>query len=455
MTMVKNEMMRHKCGKWLMTACLSGMLLSLFATEGVAQQRLSLSDCIARALESNYSLKIIRNEASMAKNNVNYSPFLPTVAASAEQSQQRNNVKTENASGVESKTSGASVNNYSLGVGLNWRLFDGLEMFTTHEKYKELQALGELTLQQAIESLIVEVSSSYYNVLIQQNLLEANRYSLKISAERYEEAKLRYELKKLSGLEMRQAKLDLNADSSTYVRQKEMLKSAYITLNRLMNADLQNVDYVRDTILLGPSLELEMLEEQTLEFNTALLMARKNQKISALDLKNARAVFFPTLDFNTGYNYNRTKNPTSTNRLNRTNGFYWGFSLNVPIFNRLQSRTEVKNAKLELENTELTYQDVEMETLGDLALLFNTYENNLLMVDFESESADVAAENLESALASYKIGSLSGIEFREYQDSYLEAVNRKLSALYEAKVSELSLLLISGNIRASMESAGE
>ena len=113
------------------------------------------------------------------------------------------------------------------------------------------------------------------------------------------------------------------------------------------------------------------------------------------------------------------------------------------------------NAKLELENTELTYQDVEMETLGDLALLFNTYENNLLMVDFESESADVAAENLESALASYKIGSLSGIEFREYQDSYLEAVNRKLSALYEAKVSELSLLLISGNIRASMESAGE
>lgn len=448
-------MMWYKYINWLKRACLAGTLI-FFSSFGVkGQGRLSLSDCIARALESNYSIKIIRNETSMAKNNVNYSPFLPSVTATAEQSQQRNNVKTENASGVESKVSGANVNNYSVGVGLNWRLFDGLEMFTTHEKYKELQALGELTLQQAIESLIVEVSSSYYNVLIQQNLLEANHHSLKISEERYKEARLRYELKVLSGLEMRQAKLDLNADSSTYVRQKETLKSAYITLNRLMNIDLQDVGYVRDTILLGPFLELTALEEQTLEFNTSLLMARKDRKISALDLKNARAVFFPTLDFNTGYNYNRTKNPTSASRLNRSNGFYWGFSLNVPIFNRLQSRTDVKNAKLELENMELTYQDVEKETLGDLALLFNAYENNLLMVDFESESASVAEANLNAALKSYKQGSLSGIEFREYQDSYMEAVSRQLTALYNAKVSELSLLLMSGNIRASMVNVEE
>ena len=157
-------MMWYKYINWLKRACLAGTLI-FFSSFGVkGQGRLSLSDCIARALESNYSIKIIRNETSMAKNNVNYSPFLPSVTATAEQSQQRNNVKTENASGVESKVSGANVNNYSVGVGLNWRLFDGLEMFTTHEKYKELQALGELTLQQAIESLIVEVSSSYYNV---------------------------------------------------------------------------------------------------------------------------------------------------------------------------------------------------------------------------------------------------------------------------------------------------
>ena len=45
---------------------------------------------------------------------------------------------------------------------------------------------------------------------------------------------------------------------------------------------------------------------------------------------------------------------------------------------------------------------------------------------------------------------LSGIEFREFQRSYIDAVDRKLSAIYQAKVSELSLLLVSGEIRDSI-----
>ena len=415
-----------------------------------AQQRVSLDECLEKALESNFSIKIIRNEARMDKNNLNYSTFLPTLEANAKQTQTRNDSKTENSAGEVNKVSDMKTDNYTAGVALNWRLFDGLEMFTTHEKQKELLAMGELAVQQAVENLIVNVSSAYYNVLVQHHKLIAVRHSLEISTERYEEAQVRYQIKNLSGLEARQAKIDLNSDSSAYMRQREALKSAYITLNKLMNADLQLVNYVQDTILLGSQLALGTLEAKTLQGNTTLLMAKKDQRISAVDLKNTRAVLFPTLDFSSGYNYNKTDSPSSNNTLNRTNGFYWGFSLNVPIFNRLQNRTKIKNAKLELENTELSYQEVEKETLGDLALLYNTYENNLLMVNFEIESADVAEANLDAALQKYKLGSLSGIEFREFQRSYIDAVDRKLSALYQAKVSELSLLLISGEIRNSL-----
>lgn len=415
-----------------------------------AQERKTLPECIAQALESNYSIKIVRNEACMAKNDLNYSTFLPTLEATAKQNQTRNDSKTEDRQGVENKLSDVKTDNYSAGVALNWRLFDGLEMFTTREKQKELLAMGELAVQQAVENLIVNVSAAYYNVLVQHHKLQAALHSLEVSNERYEEAQARHEIGNRSGLEARQAKIDLNTDSSAYMKQREALKSAYISLNKLMNTDLQSVEYVRDTILLGPLLVLDVLEQKTLKGNTALLMAKKDQRISALDLKNSRAVLFPTLDFNSGYNYNKTEAPSSNTTLNRTNGFYWGFSLNVPIFSRLQNRTKIKNAKIELENAELSYQEAEKETLGDLALLYNAYENNLLMVNFENESANVAAANLDAALVKYKIGSLSGIEFREFQRSYIDAVDRKLSAIYQAKVSELSLLLLSGEIRDSM-----
>ena len=44
-----------------------------------AQVKITLDSCIARALESNYSIKIIRNQQRQAENNLNYGPFLPTI----------------------------------------------------------------------------------------------------------------------------------------------------------------------------------------------------------------------------------------------------------------------------------------------------------------------------------------------------------------------------------------
>ena len=123
--------------------------------------------------------------------------------------------------------------------------------------------------------------------------------------------------------------------------------------------------------------------------------------------------------------------------------------MRMNVFDRTENIRKIRNAKLEQENAEWSYRDIELQTLADLAQLYNTYENNLQIVNFENESAEVAFENLDAALEKYKLGTLSGIEFREFQRSYIDAVDRKLSAIYQAKVSELSLLLISGQMRAA------
>ena len=58
-----------------------------FPDTAQAQGKLTLDSCIARALEANYSIKIIRNEQYQAENNLNYGPFLPSVSVSAGQKQ--------------------------------------------------------------------------------------------------------------------------------------------------------------------------------------------------------------------------------------------------------------------------------------------------------------------------------------------------------------------------------
>lgn len=413
-----------------------------------AQPRITLEQCIRQALEANYSIKTIRNQEQMAENDANYAPFLPSVDIDAQQTQRLNATKTT-ISGEDRKDSGMRSDALSAGISLNWRLFDGMAMFTTYAKYQEMLAIGELNTQMALENLVVNVSEAYYNVIVQHSKLDATKHSLELSTERFNEAHDKYVLGVLSGLELQQAKIDLNADSSKFMKQKELLKSAYISLNRIMNADLQRAMYVRDTILLREPLAYKNLYDNTLAMNTTLLIARKDQKISAMDVKLARSALFPSLDFNSGYNYSRTKTPSATTSLNRTNGFYWGFALKMNVFDRMENRRKIKNARLEVENAEWSYKEAELQILADLAQLYNTYENNLQIVNFENESADVAFENLDAALEKYKLGSLSGIEFREFQRSYIDAVDRKLSAIFQAKVSELSLLLISGQVKVN------
>lgn len=413
--------------------------------EVAAQGKLTLDSCIARALEANYSIKIIRNQQLQAENNVNYAPFLPSVGANAGQKQTISDSRTTS-NGEYRELDNSRSDVLSAGVSLNWRLFDGMEMFMTHSRYKEMLTIGELNTKAAVENLIVEVSSYYYDIVRQHSKVEAAKHSLALSASRYAEARDKYMLRVLSGLEAQQAKLDLNADSSNYIKEKELLKSAYISLNTVMNADLQRHSYVKDTISLRPLLQFKELNDDMLQFNTVLEIGRLDQKVSELDMKIARAALFPKLDFDAGYNYNRTKTPEAVTSLNRSNGPYWGFSVSVDIFNRLENRRRIKNAKLDVENADLSYQEAELQMKANLAQLYNTYENNLQMVSFETESARVAFDNLDAALERYKLGELAGIEFREFQRSYIDAVDREVSAIYQTKISELSLLLISGQI---------
>lgn len=50
-----------------------------------AQETLTLSDCISKALESNYGIRIAKNEEQIERNNQNYSSFLPSLSAEGTQ----------------------------------------------------------------------------------------------------------------------------------------------------------------------------------------------------------------------------------------------------------------------------------------------------------------------------------------------------------------------------------
>ena len=423
-------------------------LLLMFSFLSINAQILTLEDCVQQALESNYGIQIAKNSENISRTNLkSYSIFLPAIYGNANYTGNYSNTARTDASGNETEFKNINSRNAGASVNLDWRIFDGLSMFFTNSKNKASLDISTLNTVLAMEQLIANVSAAYYNVWIQTKLLEATENIVDISMERFNIANSKYQIGTISGLEYRQSKIDLNADNSQLMLQQQALTNAYISLNTLMTKDLTKENYVQDTLGLLPLFNYNQIVDSALQSNTSLLIYKKGIRFSELEVKNSLSQFFPTLDVSTGYQYSNAKAPASITTQNTSHGAYWGVTARIPIFNRLDNLRNNKVAKYQLQNAELQYKEVELDVLSALAELFNIYKNNHTLLAFEMENVDIASETLEMALEKYRIGSLSGVEFREFQRSYIEAVKRLMNASYQAKVSEIGLQLLSGKLK--------
>ncbi|MCL2313543.1 MAG: TolC family protein [Firmicutes bacterium] len=415
---------------------------------------ITLQECIDLGLENNPSLKIITNREQIARNNHSIEHFMPTLGATGRLNNSNTDGKRIMENGMEREFNNSTSNTLSTGISFSWRIFDGLGMFAKYKKSGIALSISEIRTRQTVENLVMNISNLYYRIFVQQHRVKAAEKTLILSKERFRIIDEKVNIGSASGLERHQARLDLNSDSSNVMIQKETLQNLYIQLNALLNIELNRSMYISDTILLGAPLIFSDLETETKEQNTSLIASRLGIEQTCADLKIARSARFPTLNFSSGYNYNRSETPSSNIIFSQSNGFNYGFDVAIPIFNGFQTNRIVKNTKIELENQQLSYEETELQLMADFHTLYNTYSNNLMRVDFEKQNMEVTIFNLELALERYELGALSGLDFREFQLSYLNAVDRLLSAMYQAKSYELSLLIISGQMEEFLERIG-
>ena len=91
-----------------------------------------------------------------------------------------------------------------------------------------------------IEDFVADLSSEYYNLIRQKIRLRNLRSTLELSRERLRIVEERYYIGSMSRLDLQQAQVDFNADSSNVLNQLEQVHTSRIRLNRLMA--LENVE---------------------------------------------------------------------------------------------------------------------------------------------------------------------------------------------------------------------
>ncbi len=415
-----------------------------------------LKDCIVRALDNNYQLQITRNQEEVAHNNATLANAggMPTVDATASLRPSLDNVEHATARATGDVTRNYNVLDFTAdaGVSLSWTLFDGFKIQTNLRQLRLLEQQGETATRMAVEDLIADVASEYYSY-IQQIIRRQNyRYALALSRERLRIAELNYQTGRFSGLDYHLARVDFHADSSAYVRQREAVHATRIRLNRLMaNTDVdQRIVLPDSTIRIRTDLQLDDLWQQTLAANTSLLTAAQNCTLAELDYKKVVARNYPYLRLNAQYGYNYAHYDISATRERGTLGLTAGLTVGINLFDG-NRRRERRNAELAIQNRQLQRQQLELDLRSNLTTFWQAYRNNLDLLDLQRQNLAIAEDNLEAAMERYKLGDLSGFDMRQVQKNLLDAEERVLQVEYDAKVCEISLLLISGGIATYME----
>ena len=395
-------------------------------------QVLTLKECLEEGLQNNYSLRIIHNEEQISKNNATLgnAGYLPTLDFSAGYTGNLDNIETKaRATGEITKNNGVYDQTVNVGLNLNWTIFDGFNISTTYKQLKELERQGETNTRIAIEDFIAALTSEYYNFIQQKIRLKNFHYAMSLSKERLRIAEASHLVGKFSGLDYQQAKVDFNADSAQYIKQQELLHSSRIQLNELManNNVNQNIIIKDSTIDVHSDLQFDDLWNSTLATNASLLKADQNTVLAQ----------FNKYDIN-------------ANSRRGELGFNAGITVGFNIFDG-NRRREKRNASLAFKNRRLERQDLELALRSDLSNLWQAYRNNLQLLNLERQNLITAKDNHDIAMDRYIQGDLSGFEVREAQKSLLDAEERILSAEYNTKLCEISLLQISGKITKYLE----
>ena len=430
---------------WSLYLCL---FVSLFSFQTKAQQLLTLEEAVQIALENNYDIRLSKNNLKADSLGVSpgFAGMLPRVFAQATTNNSVQNISQTRSDGNIINLDNAKNNNISYGVGLDWTIFDGLRMFARYDQLKELEKLGKAELQSTLLSRVSDVMITYYDLVQQQQQLTALDSTLVISEQRVELADNRFSIGKVSKLEVLNAQVDLNTDKTLHIRQIERYINTKIRLNEIMAREA-NIDFkVNDEVLISKELKLDELERLATTQNPELQAQLINKRISELELKQLKGNRFPKISASTGYNFSDSESSLGFTTKNNARGLNYGFAASIDVFNGSNQNRNEKIAKLQIENSSIAIERQTQTIKAQLHTAFQTYLTNLSLIDLETDNEEIAKENLDITLAKYKIGTIPTIEFRTAQLNYINANLRLSNAIYQAKLSEVTLKQLAGNL---------
>ncbi len=416
-------------------------------------QKLTKQEAVRLTLENNYGILIATNTIEAAKNNkgILNSGYLPTLSGNAGANYQIASTSTSfpTTEDPDRDITDAETQRYNAGLNLNYTLFDGLGRFYNYKRLKEQYNLTELQARETIENTILQLFTVYYEVARLSENASILEETLRISKERVTRSDYQFQYGQNTKLNVLNAQVDVANDSINLLNTRQQLQNTRRDLNSILNEELEKQFSVDTIIKFASKLELSDYLEKVFENNVTLLQNESNLRISEYDIKVSKSGYLPTVGLTGTYGWNQSRNPASAffpDNISNTATFGAGVSLTWNIFDGGGAITRVKNSKIALDNQELLKNQITIQVERDIANALGNYENRLKVYNIQRQNVLTNKHNFERSQERFKLGQITSIEFRQAQINLIQARTDKNLAKYNAKIAELQLLQLAGQL---------
>ncbi len=431
----------------------------------LAQEKmLSKQEAIVLALDNNFGIKVAQNQVEIADNNQSLlnSGYLPSLTGTAGATYNNNSSTTAFPGQVDENgipRADISIDNaesqrYNSGLNLNYTLFDGMGRFYNYKRLKEQYQLSELQARETIENTILQLFSVYFEIARLTENVAVLQQALEISKDRITRAEYAFEFGQNTKLDILNAQVDVTNDSINLLSARQQLQNTKRDLNVVLSQNL-NESYQVDTLVqFIPQIQLEDYLTQSRKNNVALLQTEKNLAINAYDIKVNKSGYLPNIGLVGSYGWNRNQSAPSAflsgavfpGINTNTASVNLGASLTWNLFDGGGTMVRVKNSKIAYANQELLLKQVALEVDRDIANALAIYNNLLTIYDIQEQNVITNENNFDRSKEQFQLGRITSIEFRQAQINLLNAQTNKNLAKYDAKLAELQLLQLTGQL---------
>lgn len=414
-------------------------LLLVFTVTASAQQPWTLRQCIDYALEHNIQVKqqdvnrLQRElDVSTAKNS-----RLPDLSASA----------SENFSfgrGLTAQNTYTNTNTSSTSFGLNTSvpLFTGYRIPRTLELQKLNLEAATADLEKAKNDIRMQVAQAYVQILYNMELCDVAKRQISIDSLHVHRLTEMMRNGKASGTEVAQQEASLAQSRLTATQADNDYRLSLLTLSQLLELPSpESFTISRDVAVpeVLPSMDLispDAIYQEALMIKPEIQAEQYRLEGTLKSIDIAKSAKLPNLSFQAGLgsNYYKTSGyPTDGffKQLNNNFSQYIGLSLSVPIFNRYETRNNIKSAQLNRYNQQLQLDNVKKGLYKEIQQAYY----NAVAAQAKYESSAEAKRSQEEAFrlmsAKYEYGKANITEFNEAKNNLMKAESDLVRAKYE------------------------